>query len=55
MIVDPWGKVVVEAGEDPQLLTVEIELDRVKEVRQAIPVFDDRRPDIYETLDIPGL
>lgn len=55
MIVDPWGKVVAEAGDEPQLLTVDIEMDRVKEVRGAIPVFDDRRPETYESLDIPGI
>lgn len=55
MIVDPWGRVVVEAGEEPQLVTAEIELDMVKEVRKAIPVFDDRRPETYESLNIPGI
>jgi omega-amidase len=52
MIVDPWGKVVIEGGEDPMLITAEIELDRIEEVRQAIPVFDDRRPETYETLNL---
>lgn len=47
MIVDPWGKIVVEAGEAPQLLTAEIELDVVDEVRKRIPVFEDRRTDLY--------
>lgn len=47
MIVDPWGKVIVGGGEDPALLTAEIELERVDEVRKRIPVFDDRRPEIY--------
>ena len=47
MIVDPWGKVVVEAGETPQLITVDIELDLVDEVRSKIPVFEDIRQDIY--------
>ncbi|MCU0476146.1 MAG: carbon-nitrogen family hydrolase [Anaerolineae bacterium] len=47
MVIDPWGKVVGMAGEDPSLLTVEIELERVDEVRQRIPVFEDRRPDLY--------
>lgn len=47
MIVDPWGKIVVEAGEEPVLLTAEIEMERVDEVRQRIPVFDDRRTDLY--------
>ncbi len=49
MIVDPWGKVVVEAGEDACLLTAEIDLDEVDRVRQTIPVFEDRRPDAYLT------
>ncbi len=52
MIVDPWGKIVVEAGEEPFLVTAEIELDRVEEARSKIPVLDDRRPEIYESLDI---
>ncbi len=47
MIVDPWGKIVVEAGDTPMLLTAEIEMDDVDEVRQRIPVFDDRREDVY--------
>jgi predicted amidohydrolase len=51
MIIDPWGKVVIEGGEDPNLLTAEVELDLVEEVRQRIPVLEDRRPETYESLD----
>ena len=47
MIVDPWGKVIVEAGEDECLLSAEIDLAEVDRVRQQIPVFEDRRPDAY--------
>ena len=47
MIVDPWGKIVIEAGEQPLLLTAEIEMDAVSDIRQRIPVFEDRRPDLY--------
>jgi omega-amidase len=47
MIVDPWGKIVIEGGEDPMLLTAEIDLDLVDEVRERIPVFEDRRPELY--------
>jgi predicted amidohydrolase len=47
MIVDPWGKIIVEAGENPMLVTAEIELETVDEVRKKIPVFDDRRPELY--------
>ncbi len=55
MIVDPWGKIVIEAGEEAQLLTAEIELDRIKEVRNTIPVFEDRRPETYEVIKLPNL
>ncbi|MCC6614760.1 MAG: carbon-nitrogen family hydrolase [Anaerolineae bacterium] len=47
MIVDPWGKIVVEGGENPMLLTAEIDLDMVDEIRSRIPVFQDRRADVY--------
>jgi len=46
-IIDPWGEIVAEADEDEELLTAEIEIDKVDEVRAKIPVFADRRPDIY--------
>ena len=49
MIVDPWGEVILEAGEDEGLLTAEIDLDEVDRVRRTIPVFEDRRPDAYYT------
>jgi len=52
MVIDPWGKVVVEAGEETALLTVDFELDRVDQARAKIPVLDDRRPDLYEPLDL---
>ena len=47
MIVDPWGQIVAEAGEDERLLTAEIDLDEADGVRRQIPVFADRRPDAY--------
>ncbi len=47
MVVDPWGKILIEGGETPNLLTVEIETDEVERVREKIPVFQDRRDDVY--------
>ncbi|MEK0314062.1 carbon-nitrogen family hydrolase [Cohnella sp. 56] len=47
MIVDPWGEVVSEAGEDEMILRAEIDLALTDEVRDRIPVFDDRRPSLY--------
>ena len=47
-IVDPWGEIVIEADENENLLTAEIEMDKVDEVRAKIPVLTDRRPCIYK-------
>jgi predicted amidohydrolase len=46
-IIDPWGEVIIEAGEDETLLTADIDLANVDEIRSRIPVFADRRPQIY--------
>lgn len=46
-IYDPWGEVIVEGGEEEILLTASIDLDAVAQARKNIPVFEDRRPDIY--------
>lgn len=47
MIVDPWGRIVIEAGEEPQLITAEIELDMIDEVRATLPALNDVRTDVY--------
>ncbi|GIQ67613.1 carbon-nitrogen family hydrolase [Xylanibacillus composti] len=47
MIVDPWGEIVVEGGEEEAILQADIDLNLVNEVRGRIPVFEDRRPSLY--------
>ena len=46
-IVDPWGELVIELGEGEMLGTAVIDIAQVDEVRAKIPIFEDRRPDIY--------
>lgn len=48
-VLNPWGKVLVEAGLEEVLLTTQIDLSEADQVREWIPVFIDRRPDIYGT------
>jgi len=47
MIIDPWGEVLAEALENEDILTAEINLDLVKEIRKQIPIFEDRKPKFY--------
>ncbi len=39
MIVDPWGEVLVEAGEGESLHLVDLDFSRVEEVRRSVKVF----------------
>jgi predicted amidohydrolase len=43
LVVDPWGRVVAEAGEGEQVLTAEIDVDLVAQTRAGFPVLRDRR------------
>ena len=47
LIIDPWGEVLAEAGDQEEILTAEINLDLVKEIRKQIPIFEDRKPNSY--------
>jgi len=47
MVVDPWGQVLLEAGEDSGLFTLEIDLSDVSKVRNHLTALRDRRPDLY--------
>lgn len=47
MVVDPWGEIIAEGGEDEEILIAEIDLNLIEEVRNKIPVFSDRREDMY--------
>jgi omega-amidase len=46
-IVDPWGNPLIEGGDEEFLYTVTINMEEVDKVRSHIPVFRDRRPDVY--------
>jgi omega-amidase len=47
MLLDPWGESIAEAGEEACLLTATLDLDLVDTVRRKIPVWEDRRPELY--------
>lgn len=47
-IISPWGETVAEASDSqPELLSATIALEQVEQVRKTIPVWQDRRPDLY--------
>jgi len=49
MIIDPWGSIIGELADGAEgVLEGEIDIGKVDEIRRSIPVFDDRRPSVYE-------
>ena len=47
LIIDPWGEIIAEAGEEESIIRAEIDLALVDAIRSKIPVFEDRRPQLY--------
>lgn len=50
MVVDPWGIIISEMGAKAQMRVVDIDLDRIDEVREQLPLMKHRRKDIYELI-----
>jgi omega-amidase len=48
LIIDPLGNIVQQASDDKvELLVAEININDEKAIRGEIPVFSDRRPELY--------
>jgi len=43
MIINPWGEVLADAGEEPGFITAEIDMDVIEEVRRKLPSVHHRR------------
>lgn len=50
LIVDPWGTVLAQAPDvdsEPRIITADIDLSVLKNVRENMPLWEQRRPDIF--------
>lgn len=47
IVVDPMGVVIAGAGETEILICAEIDTDRAGKVREKLPAYKDRRPELY--------
>ncbi len=50
MIIAPWGKVLWTGAEEEGYAVIDVDFSEVEEVRTRIPVYEDRRPTIYNSL-----
>lgn len=48
MVVDPWGVVIAQASDTTTVITTELDLTWVDNVRKRVPTLTQRRPDAYK-------
>ena len=49
--MDPWGTVVGDAGDAaPAMVTVDLDLEKVRSIREKMPIQAHRRRDVVELL-----
>lgn len=46
-IIDPWGEYIIEPFESDEIKTGELDFSVIKEIRESINVFRDRRLELY--------
>lgn len=49
MIIDPWGQVLAEAGDDAEILRADLDLNDVSRTRTEFPVLEHRRLQVKTT------
>jgi len=50
-VVNPWGEVIATTEHEPAIVFADLDLSKVQEIRQSIPVSFQKRVDVYEVLD----
>ncbi|NIJ07764.1 putative amidohydrolase [Sphingomonas vulcanisoli] len=44
LVVDPWGSVMLDMGDDAEVTTIDIDLAKVDQIRTRVPAIRNRRP-----------
>lgn len=52
IVVDPWGTVLVEMDTGAHFELINLDLDRIDEVRAQLPLSSHRRTDLYRTIGL---
>ena len=48
MVIDPWGRILAEAGEKEEILYADISSEVLKKTRKQIPCLQNQREDLYQ-------
>ena len=52
IIADPWGEVISQMDEKETVRITDIDLSRVREIREQLPLMRHRRTDMYTLREI---
>ncbi|GGG11672.1 carbon-nitrogen hydrolase [Lysinibacillus alkalisoli] len=47
MVIGPWGEILWTGNDTEEMAIIDVPFEQVDEVRNRIPVYEDRRPEIY--------
>lgn len=47
LIINPWGDILAKAGSEEEIITAELNMEILNEIRNTINVYRDRRSDLY--------
>jgi predicted amidohydrolase len=47
MVVDPWGLLLVQAPDADCVITADLDLGRLRTIRENLPSLANRQPDAY--------
>lgn len=47
LIIGPWGEILAEAGTEQEIIHAELDINQVQKIRNTIPIFEDRREELY--------
>lgn len=54
LVIDPLGEILLELSESEEVARITIDVEQLAAVRGEIPVFQDTRPNLYETIRKEG-
>ncbi|KAL7471420.1 hypothetical protein ACHAXS_012482 [Conticribra weissflogii] len=52
--VSPWGEVIATCDEKPAVVIADLDMEKVEEMRMAIPTMAQKRKDLYDLVDGRG-
>lgn len=47
MVIDPWGVVMAQAPDKESVITADLDLEWIDQIREKVPTLSQRRPEVY--------